>query len=147
MDREDFSEYRFAKCIIGIEPIGVNNSQQITTRGGFPRRFKTKKTVQFEKDFLKQFDYYIERFFKLSSLQNELKCPVHVNIILKKPIYKKDTNVISKKSIDIDGPVKILLDLVCGAVSMDDAFITRLTVEKVHSLIPQIEIDFSLVYS
>lgn len=136
-----------ARATINIEPIGVNNSQKLAVIKGRPVRFKTKETKKFEADFLKQFDYYIEHFMQLAATQAELNCPVHVSIVLKKPIYRKDTNVISKKSIDIDGPVKILIDLVCHAISMDDAFITRLEVEKVHSLIPQINFEMRLVYS
>lgn len=136
-----------AKATINIEPIGVNNSQKLAVIKGRPVRFKTKETKKFEIDFLNQFDYYMESFAKLAATQAELCCPVHVSIVLKKPIYRKGTSVISKKSVDIDGPVKIIIDLVCNAISMDDSFITRLEVEKVHSLIPQIDFEMRLLYS
>lgn len=103
--------------------------------------------MKFENEFLRQFDYYIEQFFKFAALQNELECPIHSTIRIKKPIYKKGTVIVSKTSIDLDNAAKPIHDIICDAISVNDAFITRLVVEKIHSLVPQIEIEFNLVES
>ena len=135
------------KAVLNLDPISVNNSHDIAYKHGRVFKYKNNKTKLFEKDFLFEFDRYIEDFLKLAAWQNELQCPVRATYIFHLPsCYKKD-GIINKRGKDLTNCIKILEDSIFRAISIDDAFCTEVHAFKCGSLLSKIEIELSLIYS
>ena len=131
-------------CLTGLTPITLNHSHKISTRGKFATKYKTKEYKQFESLFASKSRLYKSEFNKLNKLFDEKLHHLHIDYRFFYPIYTKK-GIISKTSKDVDNCVKTTQDCLFQNLLFDDAFITKVTAEKIHSEKPYIEIDVSIL--
>lgn len=128
----------------GIKPITLNHSHKITTRGKFTTKYKTKEYKQFESLFESKSRLYKSDFNKLNKYFDETKHCIHVEYKFFYPVLTKK-NVISKTSKDVDNLVKCTQDCLFKNLLFDDAFITKVSAEKIHSEQQSIEITVKIM--
>jgi len=128
----------------GLKPITLNHSHKITTRGKFTTKYKTKEYKQFESLFASKSRLYKAEFNKLNKYFDETKHCINVEYKFFYPILTKK-NIISKTSKDVDNLVKSTQDCLFKNLLFDDAFITKVSAEKIHSKTPSIEITVKIL--
>ena len=122
----------------------MNHSHKITTRGRFATKYKTKEYVQFESLVASKMRLYKAECNKLNKYFDEKVHCLHVDYRFYYPILTKK-NIISKTSKDVDNCIKTTQDSLFKSFLFDDAFITRVTAEKIHADKPLIEIDVTIL--
>ena len=144
MDRIDYS--RRVRAILNVAALSTNATHKISTKHGFVQRFKNEKAVSFSKNFLFELDNYMQEFMSFSASHHDLKCPIHAKYIFHSPILKKDGNI-NLRGGDLDNFIKLMQDVLFKAISIDDAYVTKIEASKEHSLLPKIEIELTMVHS
>lgn len=128
----------------GIKPITLNHSHKITTRGKFTTKYKTKEYKQFESLFASKSRLYKAEFNKINGYFDEKKHTIEVIYKFYYPIYTKK-GIISKTSKDVDNCIKTTQDCLFKNLLFDDAFITKVSAEKIHSEQQSIEITVKVL--
>lgn len=128
----------------GLTPITLNHSHKITTRGRYATKYKTKEYQQFESIFASKSRLYKAEFSKLNTVFDDKKHCLHISYKFFYPIYTKK-GIISKTSKDVDNCIKTTQDCLFKNLLIDDAFITKVTAEKINSDKPSIEITVKLL--
>lgn len=128
----------------GLVPITLNHSHKISTRGKFATKYKTKEYKQFESLFASKSRLYKAEFNKLNKHFDEKIHCLHLEYKFYYPIYTKK-GIISKSSKDVDNCIKTTQDCLFKNFLFDDAFITKVTAEKIHSEKPYIEIEVNVL--
>ena len=123
----------------GIRAISLNNAQKISTRGKFASKYKTKECVQFESLFSSKLRLYRSDLTKLNNYFIEKQHCLHMEYKFYFPTLTK-SGVLSKSSSDVDNLVKITQDCLFKELVFNDAYITKIIAEKIHSEKPSIEI-------
>ena len=123
----------------GLTPITLNHSHKISTRGKFATKYKTKEYKQLESLFDSKSRLYKSEFNKLNGYFDEKKHCIEVIYKFYYTIYTKK-GVISKTSKDVDNCIKPIQDCLFKNLIFDDAFVTKVSAEKIHSEKPSIEI-------
>jgi Holliday junction resolvase RusA-like endonuclease len=123
----------------GLTPITLNHSHKISTRGKFATKYKTKEYKQFESLFASKSRLYKAEFSKLNNYFDDKKHCLHVEYKFFYPILTKK-GIISKTSKDVDNCIKTTQDCLFQNLLFDDAFITKVSAEKIHCEKPSIEI-------
>lgn len=128
----------------GLTPVTLNHSHKISTRGKFATKYKTKEYTQFESLFASKSRLYKAEFSKLNTVFDERKHSLEISYKFFYPIYTKK-GIISKTSKDVDNCIKTTQDCLFKNLLFDDAFITKVSAEKIHSDKPIIEITVKLL--
>jgi len=131
-------------CLTSLNPITLNHSHKISTRGKFTTKYKTKEYTQFESVFASKMRLYKSECNKLNKYFDEKVHCLHVDYRFYFPILTKK-GVISKTSKDVDNCIKTTQDCLFKNFLFDDAFITKVTAEKIHSDKSYIEIDVTIL--
>ena len=127
-----------------LRPITLNHSHKITTRGKFTKKYKTKEYLQFESLFELHSRKHKKQFSKLNGYFDEKIHKIEVTYKFFYPIYTKK-GIISKTSKDVDNLIKTAQDCLFKNLSFDDAFITKVTAEKIHAENPSISITVKIL--
>lgn len=130
--------------LTGLTPITLNHSHKITTRGKYTTKYKTKEYTQFESLFASKSRLYKAEFSKLNKHFDEKIHCLHVEYRFYFPILTKK-GIISKTSKDVDNCIKTTQDCLFKNFLFDDAFITKVSAEKIHADKPEIEITVNIL--
>jgi Holliday junction resolvase RusA-like endonuclease len=123
----------------GIEPITLNHSHKITTRGRYTTKYKTKEYQQFESIFASKSRLLKNEFKKINNYFDETKHCIEVIYEFYYPILTKK-GVISKTSKDVDNLIKSTQDCLFKNLICDDSSVVSVTSKKIHSDTPRIDI-------
>lgn len=123
----------------GLEPITLNHSHKITTRGKYTTKYKTKEYQKFESIFASKSRLLKNEFKKINNYFDEKKHCIEVIYEFYYPILTKK-GVISKTSKDVDNIIKTTQDCLFKHLVFDDCFVTSVTSKKIHSDTPTIDI-------
>lgn len=130
--------------ITGLKPLTLNHTHKITTRGKFPKKYKTDDYKAFESIFASKMRLHSNEVRKLNKYFNDKLHCLHVDYRFFFPVLRKD-GVISKISKDVDNIIKPTQDSLFKSFVFDDAFITKVSSEKIHSETPRIEITVKIL--
>jgi hypothetical protein len=104
---------------------GVNNGYII--RHGF--RSKAQASINFQNAFK-----FAAIKFKKDFLDfNEKDNYIEVEMFWYNPSYFKKDGSMNKKAVDIDAPLKFILDGLCEGIGLDDSFVKQLNVKQMPS--------------
>jgi len=123
----------------GLTPLTLNHTHKITTRGKFTTKYKTKEYQQFESLFASKSRLYKSEFNKLNKYFDENKHCLDISYLFYFPILTKK-GIISKTSKDVDNCIKSVQDCLFKNLLFDDAFVTKISAEKINCDSPRIEI-------
>lgn len=128
----------------GLEPITLNHSHKITTRGRYTTKYKTKEYQQFESIFASKSRLLKNEFKKINNYFDETIHCIEVIYEFYYPILTKK-GVISKTSKDCDNLIKTTQDCLFKNFIFDDCFVTSVTSKKIHADTPRIDITVNVV--
>ena len=116
-----------------------------STRNG--RRYKTKETVQWEKDARDQVSRHA---FKLEALREEFNPSKHIiktnyTFYLPKEKLLTKQNMVSKTSSDVDNLIKPVNDIIFDMACINDAFVYKVTAQKFPCIGTKIDVGITLV--
>jgi Holliday junction resolvase RusA-like endonuclease len=124
---------RIEICLDRIEPISLNNSTKITTRGGFAKKYKTDKYKQLESSMAIALRKYKNDINKFNNKYNSGKYYLVAEYKFYYPILLKSGEAINKKSKDVSNLIKVVEDILFKQLLADDSEVISVTATKIHS--------------
>lgn len=135
----------FSFCFPNVTPVNLNNCYMISSRGGKIRRFPNKEYKELEQYITILLKKEKNKILQFNAAFNEdihyLKCEYRFYF----PFITKDKKKrIRKRYMDLSNLVKPIEDIIFKNLMADDAHIVDLHATKIDSLVPRIEVLFSI---
>lgn len=128
--------------ITGLEPPTLNHTHKIAINRKTKKRFpkKTPSYERYESVFLNKMRLYKSDVNKLNKYFDEKIHCLHIDYRFYIPVNKKNGQI-SKTSKDVDNLIKATQDVLFKNFLFDDAFVLKVSSEKIHSEILRVEVD------
>jgi Holliday junction resolvase RusA-like endonuclease len=124
-----------------LRPITLNHAIKTSFHGGFPRKYKTKDLINFERDFEIQSMQYKNEIKEFRSKFNQNKNVVHLKINYYVRSICNNQGQFKLRSGDLDNWNKYTIDSLSKIFGFNDALVKRLECEKFNHYEDIIEIE------